>query len=254
MRIANQPPVSNYLPDIQKFIQVAEALERIDPDTIKSIMVETKKGSAHKDIETLQNLRIAIHTACDALVAPVPELKKMGIYTHDAIATWSAGPINESGEITIDKGPFPTPELLGYVSPKHGIVGSDEHGNEIIRGLVKPDRSVDWTSKLEKDRFEKANLFVDQYFDITTINENYWDRRMEDWDRDYHDKMKRYFTVDTGMDDENKIVEMVLTLEFRPGSPEIRFADFDGEDIISQVNEMERLICENAASTESPSP
>ena len=245
MPIANQPSVANYRPDIQKLIQVAEALERIDPDTIKSIVVETKKGSVHKDPETLQNLRTAIHAARDALVVPVPDLSK------HVIVAWSAGPITESGEITIDKGSFPTPQLLGQVSPGYGIIGFDEHDNEIIHGLVKPDRSVDWILKLKKDQFEKANLFVDLYFDITAINENYWIRRMEDWE--YYDNiMERNCIVETG----NETVKMVLTLNFKPDSPEIRTGDLDGEDdvIISQVNEMERLIRENAAPTESPSP
>ena len=245
MPIANQPSVANYRPDIQKFIQVAEALERINPDTIKSVVVETKKGSAHEDPEILQSLRTAIHAARDALVVPVPDLSK------HVIVAWSAGPITESGEITIDKGPFPTPELLGHVPPGHEIVGSDEHGNEIIHGLVKPDRSVDWILKLKKDRFEKANLFVNLYFDITAINEDYWIRRMEDWEY-YDNKLRRNCTLESG----NEIVEMVLTLNFKPDSPEIWAGDLDGEDevISSQVKEMERLIHENAAPTESPSP
>ena len=198
-------------------------------------------------------MRSAIKTARDALDISMPDLHKMGIQSDDIIATWSTGPVTDTGEIKIDEEHSHSLKSLGYVPQGHAVIGFDKNRNEIIRSLVKSDRSVDWTSKLEKDRFEKANLFVDQYFDLNANNENYLEQRKGDW-LVYLDKMKRDFIVDTCTDDPDHIIGIFLDLYFKPGSSEIRHATFKGQDIMSQVNEMERLIRENAALTESPAP
>ena len=235
-----KPTIIKQTPSVRALLETVETLVHIYPDEIRRV----DSFARTDDKKLLETLNKAICLSRDALSIRIP-----GDITSDhSIKTWISGHSENLDwiiatpdirtRVTIDEirrsplvnGPFANSR--NYVPQGHVIIGMTENLEEVVRGEVGENMTVNWFWKIDEQRLAAAEQLLEN-IDIDNIlaQEGYWISSKGAW-KCSHGFNVWSFNIDTNCGEkDHPSSEMSISVGFEPGTDKIVMTKLSCRDL-----------------------